>query len=64
MLVRLDAHCQSTKHCSSSAHSSTHTTGNNPPIRQKGYPIPHKYVEAVRTEVNGLLKAGLSEPGF
>eukprot|EP00965_Chrysotila_dentata_P254380 6211847-Pleurochrysis_carterae.AAC.4 len=39
-------------------------TGNNPPIRQKAYPVPHKYVGAVRAEVNGLLKARLIEPGF
>eukprot|EP00965_Chrysotila_dentata_P001125 36902-Pleurochrysis_carterae.AAC.1 len=39
-------------------------TGSNPPIRQKAYPIPHTYVEAVRAEVNGLLKAGLIEPDY
>ena len=30
---------------------------------QKPYPIPHKYVEAVRQEIDGLLKANLIEPG-
>eukprot|EP00965_Chrysotila_dentata_P182402 6022952-Pleurochrysis_carterae.AAC.1 len=31
-------------------------TGNNLLIRRKAYPIPHKYVKAVRAEVSGLLK--------
>eukprot|EP00965_Chrysotila_dentata_P098301 3249809-Pleurochrysis_carterae.AAC.1 len=39
-------------------------TGTNEAIRQKAYPIPHKYVQAVRAEIDGLLKAGLIEPGF
>ena len=33
------------------------------PIRQKPYRVPHKYVEAVRQEIDGLLKANLIEPG-
>ena len=39
-------------------------TGDHAPIRQKPYPIPFKYVEAVRKEIDGLLAAGLIEPGF
>ena len=39
-------------------------TGDAPPIQQKPYPIPQKYLPAVRKEVDGLLKAGLIEPGF
>eukprot|EP00965_Chrysotila_dentata_P160351 5294641-Pleurochrysis_carterae.AAC.1 len=39
-------------------------TGTSEAIRQKAYPIPHKYVQAVRAEIDGLLKAELIEPGF
>ena len=39
-------------------------TGDAQPIKQKPYPIPQIYQEAVRKEVEGLLKAGLIEPGF
>ena len=39
-------------------------TGDAAPVRQKPYPIPQKYLEAVRTEIDGLLKARLIEPGF
>ena len=39
-------------------------TGDATPIKQKPYPIPQKYLEAVRKEIDGLLKAGLIEPGF
>ena len=39
-------------------------TGDAPPVKQKPYPIPQKYLEAVRKEIDGLLKAGLIEPGF
>ena len=39
-------------------------TGDVRPIKQKPYPIPQKYLEAVRREIDGLLKAGLIEPGF
>eukprot|EP00965_Chrysotila_dentata_P084800 2798991-Pleurochrysis_carterae.AAC.1 len=31
-------------------------------ICQKAYPIPQKYVQAVRVELDGWLKAGLIEP--
>ena len=34
------------------------------PIRQKPYSIPHAYVQHVRDEIAGLLKAGLIEPGY
>ena len=38
--------------------------GDATPVQQKPYPIPHKYLPAVRKEIDGLLKAGLIEPGF
>eukprot|EP00965_Chrysotila_dentata_P254082 6211753-Pleurochrysis_carterae.AAC.3 len=37
-------------------------TGTDEAIRQKAYPIPHKYVQAMRAEIDGLLKAELIEP--
>eukprot|EP00965_Chrysotila_dentata_P251183 6209890-Pleurochrysis_carterae.AAC.1 len=39
-------------------------TGTSEAILQKAYPIPHKYIQAVRAEIDGLLKAGLIEPGL
>eukprot|EP00965_Chrysotila_dentata_P017744 590120-Pleurochrysis_carterae.AAC.2 len=36
-------------------------TGTSGAIRQKAYPIPHKCVKAVRAEIDGLLKAGLTD---
>ena len=39
-------------------------TGTAAPIRQKPYPIPERYLPAVRAEIDRLLKAGLIEPGF
>eukprot|EP00965_Chrysotila_dentata_P041648 1381220-Pleurochrysis_carterae.AAC.1 len=37
-------------------------TGTSEAIRQKAYPIPHKYVQAVQAKIDGLLNAGLIEP--
>ena len=37
-------------------------TGNSPPIAQRPYPIPYKYLEAVRKEVQKLIDGGLIEP--
>ena len=39
-------------------------TGDAPPVRQRPYPIPHKYLEAVRAEVANLVKNGMVEPGY
>jgi hypothetical protein len=39
-------------------------TGSAPPVAQKPYPIAHRYIEAVRAEINKLLAAGLIEPGI
>jgi hypothetical protein len=39
-------------------------TGDHAPIRQRPYPIPHKFLPAVKKEIEGLLKAGLIEPGY
>ena len=39
-------------------------TGNATPIAQKPYPIPQRYVQAVREELQKLLDAGLIEPGI
>ena len=39
-------------------------TGAASPIRQKPYPIPDKYLEAVRAEIASLVRAGLIEPGI
>ena len=39
-------------------------TGDTTPIQQKPYPIPQKFLPAVRKEIDGLLKANLIEPGF
>ena len=38
-------------------------TGDSAPIAQKPYPIPAKYEEAVRSEIQSLVRAGLIEPG-
>ena len=37
-------------------------TGNAQPIAQRPYPIPYKYLDAVRKEVQKLLDGGLIEP--
>ena len=37
-------------------------TGNSAPIAQRPYPIPYKYLEAVRKEVQKLIDGGLIEP--
>ena len=39
-------------------------TGNARPIQQKPYGIPRKYIQAVREEIDKLLKAGLIEPSL
>ena len=39
-------------------------TGNATPIAQKPYPIPVRYHEAVKKEIQKLLDAGLIEPGI
>ena len=39
-------------------------TGDTSPIKQKPYPIPTKYREAVRAEIEGLVRAGLIQPGY
>ena len=39
-------------------------TGEAAPIQQKPYGIPRKYLDAVREEMNKLLKAGLIEPSI
>ena len=39
-------------------------TGDAKPVAQRPYPIPQKYLGAVRAEIDSLLKAGLIEPGF
>ena len=39
-------------------------TGDATPIQQKPYGIPRRYLEAVREEIDKLLKAGLIEPSF
>eukprot|EP00965_Chrysotila_dentata_P200905 6180250-Pleurochrysis_carterae.AAC.3 len=48
-------------------HPLTHVrvpTGTSEVIRQKAHPIPRKYAQAVRAEMNDLLKAELIEPGI
>ena len=37
-------------------------TGNSEPIAQRPYPMPYRYLEAVRKEVQALLDGGLIEP--
>ena len=37
-------------------------TGDSPPVAQRPYPIPYKYLDAVRKEVQTLLDGGLIEP--
>ena len=39
-------------------------TGDAKPIASKPYPIPQKYLDAVRKEMQKLLDAGLVEPGI
>ena len=39
-------------------------TGDAIPVRQKPYPIPHKYLPAVRKEIESLLSNNLIEPGY
>ena len=39
-------------------------TGDAAPVTQKPYPIPQRYQEAVRKEIQKLLDAGLIEPGI
>ena len=37
-------------------------TGDAAPVAQRPYPLPYKYLDAVRAEVKALLAAGLIEP--